>query len=431
MPRRTDLRSILLLGSGPIVIGQACEFDYSGVQALKALREEGYRTILLNSNPATIMTDPEWADRTYIEPITVESAERILDAERPDAVLPTMGGQTALNLAVQLAKRGILAKYGTQLIGAQLDAIEKAEDRQRFKECMTSIGIDVPKSGVAHSLDEVTAIGHQLGFPLILRPSFTLGGLGGGIAYNREELEEMGARALAYSPTHEVLIEESVLGWKEFELEGMRDKADNVVIICSIENLDPMGVHTGDSITVAPAQTLSDVEYQAMRDMARQVIRAIGVETGGSNIQFGVHPQTGRVVVIEMNPRVSRSSALASKATGFPIARIAAKLAVGYTLDEITNDITKTTPSSFEPVLDYVVVKAPRFAFEKFPKASPYLTTQMKAVGETMAIGRTFKEAFQKGVRALEIGRPGWSVAPRLQDDRLGDDPLQTPRGAP
>ena len=402
MPRRKDLKSILLLGSGPIVIGQACEFDYSGVQALKALREEGYRTILLNSNPATIMTDAEWADRTYIEPITVEAAERILAVERPDAVLPTMGGQTALNLAVQLAKQGILARYGCQLIGAQLDAIEKAEDRQRFKDCMTAIGIDVPRSGVGHSLDDVMRIGLELGFPLILRPSFTLGGLGGGIAYNREELEELGARALGYSPTHEVLIEESVLGWKEFELEVMRDKADNVVIICSIENVDPMGVHTGDSITVAPAQTLSDVEYQAMRDMARQVIRAIGVETGGSNIQFGVHPDTGRIVVIEMNPRVSRSSALASKATGFPIAKIAAKLAVGYTLDEITNDITKTTPSSFEPAIDYCVVKIPRFNFEKFPHADQTLTTSMKSVGEVMSIGRTFAIALQKALRSME-----------------------------
>ena len=402
MPRRKDLKSILLLGSGPIVIGQACEFDYSGVQALKALREEGYRTILLNSNPATIMTDAEWADRTYIEPITVEAAERIIAVERPDAVLPTMGGQTALNLAVQLAKQGILARYGCQLIGAQLDAIEKAEDRQRFKDCMTAIGIDVPKSGVAHSVDDVMRIGLELGFPLILRPSFTLGGLGGGIAYNREELEELGARALGYSPTHEVLIEESVLGWKEFELEVMRDKADNVVVICSIENVDPMGVHTGDSITVAPAQTLSDVEYQAMRDMARQVIRAIGVETGGSNIQFGVHPETGRIVVIEMNPRVSRSSALASKATGFPIAKIAAKLAVGYTLDEITNDITKTTPSSFEPAIDYCVVKIPRFNFEKFPHADQTLTTSMKSVGEVMSIGRTFAIALQKALRSME-----------------------------
>ena len=402
MPRRKDLKSILLLGSGPIVIGQACEFDYSGVQALKALREEGYRTILLNSNPATIMTDAEWADRTYIEPITVEAAERIIAVERPDAVLPTMGGQTALNLAVQLAKQGILARYGCQLIGAQLDAIEKAEDRQRFKDCMTAIGIDVPRSGVGHSLDDVMRIGLELGFPLILRPSFTLGGLGGGIAYNREELEELGARALGYSPTHEVLIEESVLGWKEFELEVMRDKADNVVIICSIENVDPMGVHTGDSITVAPAQTLSDVEYQAMRDLARQVIRAIGVETGGSNIQFGVHPDTGRIVVIEMNPRVSRSSALASKATGFPIAKIAAKLAVGYTLDEITNDITKTTPSSFEPAIDYCVVKIPRFNFEKFPHADQTLTTSMKSVGEVMSIGRTFAIALQKALRSME-----------------------------
>ena len=407
MPRRKDLKSIFLLGSGPIVIGQACEFDYSGVQALKALREEGYRTILLNSNPATIMTDAEWADRTYIEPITVEAAERIIAQERPDAVLPTMGGQTALNLAVQLARQGILEKYGCQLIGAQLDAIEKAEDRQRFKDCMTEIGIGVPKSGVAHSLDEVMRIGFELGFPLILRPSFTLGGLGGGIAYNRDELEELGARALSYSPTKEVLIEESVLGWKEYELEVMRDRADNVVIICSIENLDPMGVHTGDSITVAPQQTLSDVEYQEMRDLARKVIRAIGVETGGSNIQFGVHPQTGRIVVIEMNPRVSRSSALASKATGFPIAKIAAKLAVGYTLDELTNDITKTTPSSFEPAIDYCVVKIPRFNFEKFPHADQTLTTSMKSVGEVMSIGRTFPIALQKALRSMENGTHG------------------------
>jgi carbamoyl-phosphate synthase large subunit len=419
MPRRKDLKSILLIGSGPIVIGQACEFDYSGVQALKALREEGYRTILLNSNPATIMTDAEWADRTYIEPITVEAAERILAVERPDALLPTMRGQTAHNLAVDLAKKGILAKYGTQLIGAQLDAIEKAEDRQRFKDCMTAIGIDVPKSGVAHSLDEVMRIGHELGFPLILRPSFTLGGLGGGIAYNREELDELGARALSYSPTHEVLIEESALGWKEFELEVMRDKADNVVVICSIENIDPMGVHTGDSITVAPQQTLSDVEYQRMRDIARQVIRAIGVETGGSNIQFGVHPQTGRIVVIEMNPRVSRSSALASKATGFPIAKIAAKLAVGYTLDEITNDITKSTPSSFEPAIDYCVVKIPRFNFEKFPHADQTLTTSMKSVGEVMAIGRTFAIALQKALRSLENGTDGLDYPLQRQADAL------------
>jgi carbamoyl-phosphate synthase large subunit len=408
MPRRQDLKSILLLGSGPIVIGQACEFDYSGVQALKALREEGYRTILLNSNPATIMTDSEWADRTYIEPITVEAAERILAAERPDAILPTLGGQTALNLAVQLARRGILAKYNCQLIGAQLDAIEKAEDRQRFKDCMTSIGLHVPKSGVAHNSEEVLSIGLEIGFPLILRPSFTLGGLGGGIAYNREELEEMGRRALDYSPTREVLIEQSVLGWKEYELEVMRDRADNVVIICSIENIDPMGVHTGDSITVAPAMTLSDVEYQNMRDMARKVIRAIGVETGGSNIQFGVEPGTGKIVVIEMNPRVSRSSALASKATGFAIARIAAKLAVGYTLDELQNDITKTTPSSFEPAIDYTVVKIPRFNFEKFPHADRTLTTSMKSVGEVMSIGRTFGQAFQKALRSLEQGKDGF-----------------------
>jgi carbamoyl-phosphate synthase large subunit len=407
MPRRQDIKSILLLGSGPIVIGQACEFDYSGVQALKALREEGYRTILLNSNPATIMTDPEWADRTYIEPITVEAAERILAAERPDAVLPTLGGQTALNLAVRLAREGILAKYGAQLIGAQLDAIEKAEDRQRFKDTMTSIGIDVPKSGVAHDMEGVAEVGQRLGFPLILRPSFTLGGLGGGIAYNHEELDAMGKRALEYSPTNEVLIEESVLGWKEYELEVMRDHQDNVVIICSIENVDPMGVHTGDSITVAPAMTLSDVEYQNMRDMARRVIRAIGVETGGSNIQFGVDPRTGRIVVIEMNPRVSRSSALASKATGFPIAKIAAKLAVGYSLDELKNDITRTTPSSFEPAIDYAVVKIPRFNFEKFPHADQTLTTSMKSVGEVMSIGRTFGQALQKALRSLEQAYDG------------------------
>src|SRR3954468_20866482 len=402
MPRRTDLKSILLLGSGPIVIGQACEFDYSGVQALKALREEGYRTILLNSNPATIMTDAEWADRTYIEPITVEAAERILAVERPDAVLPTLGGQTALNLAVRLAKEGVLAKYNTHLIGAQLDAIEKAEDRQRFKDTMTAIGVDVPKSAVARNLEDVVRFGVELGFPLILRPSFTLGGLGGGIAYNREELQEIGARALSYSPSHEVLIEESVLGWKEFELEVMRDNKDNVVIICSIENLDPMGVHTGDSITVAPAMTLTDREYQAMRDLSIGIIRWVGVDTGGCNTQFAVNPVDGRLVVIEMNPRVSRSSALASKATGFPIAKIAAKVAIGYTLDEIPNDITAETPASFEPTLDYVVVKVPRFAFEKFPHADPTLTTHMKSVGEAMAIGRNFTEALQKALRSLE-----------------------------
>ena len=419
MPRRADLESILLLGSGPIVIGQACEFDYSGVQALKALREEGYRTILLNSNPATIMTDTEWADRTYIEPITVEAAERILAAERPSALLPTLGGQTALNLAVKLAKEGILARYGTRLIGAQLDAIEKAEDRQRFKECMKAIGVDVPESGVAKTLDEAMAIGARIGFPLILRPSFTLGGLGGGIAYNREELESLSKQGLWASPTHELLIEESVLGWKEFELEVMRDHRDNVVVICSIENVDPMGVHTGDSITVAPAQTLSDVEYQRMRDLARQVIRAIGVETGGSNIQFAVDPKTGRIVVIEMNPRVSRSSALASKATGFPIARIAAKLAVGYSLDELRNDITRTTPSSFEPAIDYCVVKVPRFNFEKFPHADRTLTTSMKSVGEVMAIGRTFGQALQKALRSLETGADGLTEMAGADAERI------------
>ncbi len=409
MPRREDLRKILLLGSGPIVIGQACEFDYSGTQACKALREEGYEVVLVNSNPATIMTDPETADRTYIEPLTPEMVEKIIAKERPDAMLPTMGGQTALNLAVALAKNGVLEKYGVELIGAKLPAIEKAEDRQLFSEAMARIGVAVCPSGTASTLDEAKAIGKRIGtYPLIIRPAFTMGGTGGGISYNQEEFEEMAQGGIDASPVSQILIDQSLIGWKEYELEVMRDLADNVVIICSIENLDPMGVHTGDSITVAPAQTLTDKEYQRLRDAAIKIIREIGVETGGSNIQFAVNPVDGEFVVIEMNPRVSRSSALASKATGFPIAKFAAKLAVGYTLDEITNDITKKTPASFEPTIDYVVTKIPRFAFEKFPGSEPVLTTQMKSVGEAMAIGRTFNESFQKALRSLETGRAGW-----------------------
>src|SRR5690242_21271914 len=407
MPKRTDLRKILLIGSGPIVIGQACEFDYSGTQACKALREEGYTVVLVNSNPATIMTDPETADRTYIEPITWDVVARIIERERPDALLPTLGGQTALNTAMDLHRHGVLAKYGVEMIGATPEAIDKAEDREKFKQVMQQIGIDVPKSGVARTLAEAQDIRDQVGLPCVLRPSFTLGGTGGGIAYNREEFNELLAHGLELSPTTEVLIEESVIGWKEFELEVMRDNADNVVIICSIENFDPMGVHTGDSITVAPAQTLTDKEYQRMRDAAIAIIREIGVETGGSNIQFAIHPDTGHMVAIEMNPRVSRSSALASKATGFPIAKIAAKLAVGYRLDELKNDITRETPACFEPTIDYVVTKVPRWTFEKFPEADPTLTTQMKSVGETMAIGRTFKESLQKALRGLETGRFG------------------------
>jgi carbamoyl-phosphate synthase large subunit len=409
MPRRDDLRKILLLGSGPIVIGQASEFDYSGTQACKALREEGYEVVLVNSNPATIMTDPETADRTYIEPLTPELVEKVIAKERPDALLPTMGGQTALNLAVTLAKNGVLEKYGVELIGAKLPAIEKAEDRKLFNEAMDKIGVAVCPSGTASSLEEAKAIARQIGsYPLIIRPAFTMGGTGGGIAYNKEEFEEMAQVGIDASPVSQILIDQSLLGWKEYELEVMRDLADNVVIICSIENLDPMGIHTGDSITVAPAQTLTDKEYQRLRDMAIKIIREIGVETGGSNIQFAVNPVTGDVVVIEMNPRVSRSSALSSKATGFPIAKMAAKLAVGYTLDEIKNDITKKTPASFEPTIDYVVTKIPRFAFEKFPGSEPVLTTQMKSVGEAMAIGRTFNESFQKALRSLETGRAGW-----------------------
>lgn len=409
MPRRSDISKILLLGSGPIVIGQACEFDYSGTQACKALREEGYKVVLVNSNPATIMTDPETADRTYIEPLTPELVEKVIVKERPDALLPTMGGQTALNIAVALAKNGVLEQYNVELIGAKLPAIEKAEDRKLFNQAMAKIGVKVCPSGTASSLDQAKAIARQIAtYPLIIRPAFTLGGTGGGIAYNEEEFAEMAQTGLDASPVSQILIDQSLLGWKEYELEVMRDLADNVVIICSIENLDPMGIHTGDSITVAPAQTLTDKEYQRLRDMAIKIIREIGVETGGSNIQFAVNPVNGDVVVIEMNPRVSRSSALASKATGFPIAKIAAKLAVGYTLDEIKNDITKKTPASFEPTLDYVVTKVPRFAFEKFPGAEPVLTTQMKSVGEAMAIGRTFNESFQKALRSLETGRAGW-----------------------
>ncbi|MBE9228523.1 carbamoyl-phosphate synthase large subunit [Phormidium sp. LEGE 05292] len=409
MPRRNDIKKILLLGSGPIVIGQGCEFDYSGTQACKALRSEGYEVVLINSNPATIMTDPETADRTYIEPLTPEIVEKVIAKERPDALLPTMGGQTALNLAVALSKNGALERYGVELIGAKLEAIEKAEDRLLFKEAMQKIGVDVCPSGIACDLNEARAIAHQIGsYPLIIRPAFTLGGTGGGIAYNQEEFEEISQSGIDASPVSQILVEKSLLGWKEYELEVMRDLADNVVIICSIENLDPMGIHTGDSITVAPAQTLTDKEYQRLRDASIKIIREIGVETGGSNIQFAVNPVNGEIVVIEMNPRVSRSSALASKATGFPIAKFAAKLAVGYTLDEINNDITKKTPASFEPTIDYVVTKIPRFTFEKFPGTQPVLTTQMKSVGETMAIGRTFLESFQKALRGLETGRAGW-----------------------
>ena len=430
MPRRSDLHRILVIGSGPIVIGQAAEFDYSGTQATKALREEGYDVILVNSNPATIMTDPEFADRTYVEPVTPEFVEKVIAKERPDAVLPTMGGQTALNVALALHDSGVLAKYGCALIGANARAIRVAEDRKLFAEAMEKIGLKCPTGTTVTTLEEALAAVEHTGFPAIIRPSFTLGGTGGGIAYNREEFETMVRRGLDLSPVGSVLVERSLLGWKEFELEVMRDCADNVVIVCSIENLDPMGVHTGDSITVAPAMTLTDREYQVMRDAAVAIIREIGVDAGGCNVQFAVNPQTGELIVIEMNPRVSRSSALASKATGFPIARIGAKLAVGYTLDEVPNDITKTTPASFEPVLDYVIVKCPRFAFEKFAATDPGLTTQMKSVGESMAIGRTFKEAFQKALRALETGRPGWAVGERLSDDRLTEGSKEELRGA-
>ncbi len=430
MPKRTDLHRILVIGAGPIVIGQAAEFDYSGTQATKALREEGYEVVLVNSNPATIMTDPEFADRTYIEPVTAEFVAKVIARERPDAVLPTMGGQTALNVALALYDNGVLEKYGCELIGANARAIRVAEDRKLFAEAMERIGLTCAAGRTVTTLDEAIAGVEETGFPAIIRPSFTLGGTGGGIAYNREEFERMVMRGLDLSPVHSVLIERSLLGWKEFELEVMRDHADNVVIVCSIENLDPMGVHTGDSITVAPAMTLTDREYQVMRDAAVAIIREIGVDAGGCNIQFAVNPRNGDLIVIEMNPRVSRSSALASKATGFPIARIGAKLAVGFTLDEVPNDITKTTPASFEPVLDYVIVKCPRFAFEKFATADPGLTTQMKSVGESMAIGRTFKEAFQKALRALETGRSGWTVGERLIDDRLTEESKEALRGA-
>jgi len=407
MPKRTDLRSILIIGAGPIVIGQACEFDYSGAQACKALRDEGYRVILVNSNPATIMTDPGLADATYIEPITPEVVEKIIAKERPDALLPTMGGQTALNTALKLDAASVLAKYGCELIGAKAEVIDKAEDRQKFRDAMTKIGIESPRSAIAHTMEEARAALEQVGLPCVIRPSFTLGGTGGGIAYNREEFEQIVAGGLDASMTNEVLIEESVLGWKEFEMEVVRDRADNCIIVCSIENLDPMGVHTGDSVTIAPALTLTDKEYQRMRDASIACLREIGVDTGGSNVQFGINPKDGRMVVIEMNPRVSRSSALASKATGFPIAKVAAKLAVGYTLDELKNDITKVTPASFEPTIDYVVVKIPRFTFEKFPGTPATLTTSMKSVGEAMSIGRSFAEALQKGLRSLETGLSG------------------------
>src|SRR5690349_21542676 len=425
MPKRTDLRSILVIGAGPIVIGQACEFDYSGTQACKALREEGYRVILVNSNPATIMTDPETADVTYIEPVTPAMVAKIIERERPDALLPTMGGQTALNTAMALARDGTLERLGVELIGASPEAIAKAEDRALFREAMERIGLDQPKNHVVRSLEQARDALAETGLPAIIRPSFTLGGTGGGIAYNREEFDQIAKRGLELSPVSEILIEESLLGWKEYEMEVMRDRKDNCVIICSIENFDPMGVHTGDSITVAPIQTLTDKEFQIMRDASFAVIRAVGVETGGSNIQFAVNPDNGRMVIIEMNPRVSRSSALASKATGFPIAKIAAKLAIGYLLDEIKNDITRETPASFEPTIDYVVTKIPRFAFEKFPQADPTLTTQMKSVGEAMAIGRTFKESLQKCLRSLEIGRSGlggdgkpWRLGADVYGDR-------------
>ena len=421
MPKRTDLKKILIIGSGPIVIGQACEFDYSGTQACKALREEGYEIVLLNSNPATIMTDPEMSDHTYIEPITADVVEKIVRKERPDAVLATIGGQTALNIAVEVAERGVFEEYGVEMIGANLEAIKRAEDRDQFKKAMAEIGLDVPRSGIARTMEEARAVVRDIGFPVVIRPSYTMGGTGGALVYNVEEFEHLAARGLEQSMTSEILIEESVLGWKEYELEVMRDTKDNVVIICSIENFDAMGVHTGDSITVAPAQTLTDREYQNLRNGSIAVIRKIGVETGGSNIQFAVHPETGRVVVIEMNPRVSRSSALASKATGFPIAKIAAKLAVGYTLDEIPNDITRKTPASFEPTIDYCVVKIPRFAFEKFPGADDTLTISMKSVGETMAIGRTFKEALQKGLRGLEIGISGLE----MKDGRVDPEQIE------
>jgi carbamoyl-phosphate synthase large subunit len=415
MPKRTDISSILIIGAGPIVIGQACEFDYSGTQAVKALKEEGYRIVLVNSNPATIMTDPEMADATYVEPITPEVVARIIAKERPDALLPTMGGQTALNTALALFRDGTLDKYGVTMIGADAEAIDKAEDRQKFRDAMDKIGLESARSGVAHTVDEALTVLETTGLPSIIRPSFTLGGTGGGIAYNRDEFIRIVRGGLEASPTTEVLIEESLLGWKEYEMEVVRDRNDNAIIICSIENVDPMGVHTGDSITVAPALTLTDKEYQIMRSASLAVLREIGVETGGSNVQFAVNPADGRLIVIEMNPRVSRSSALASKATGFPIAKVAAKLAVGYTLDEITNDITGATPASFEPTIDYVVTKIPRFAFEKFKGSEPLLSTAMKSVGEVMAIGRNFKESVQKALRGLETGLDGFNRVEALE----------------
>src|SRR3712207_6239556 len=418
MPKRTDLKSILIIGAGPIVIGQACEFDYSGAQACKALRAEGYRVILVNSNPATIMTDPDLADATYIEPITPEMVEKVIAKERPDAVLPTMGGQTALNTAMKLDAAGVLRKYGCELIGARAEVIDKAEDRQKFRDAMAKIRIESPRSALAHTMAEAWEALDLVKLPCVIRPSFTLGGTGGGIAYNKEEFEQIVSAGLAASMTTEVLVEESVLGWKEFEMEVVRDRADNCIIVCSIENLDAMGVHTGDSVTVAPALTLTDKEYQRMRDASIACLREIGVDTGGSNVQFGINPADGRMVIIEMNPRVSRSSALASKATGFPIAKVAAKLAVGYTLDELRNDITGgATPASFEPTIDYVVTKIPRFAFEKFREADPHLTTQMKSVGEVMAMGRSFQESFQKALRGLETGIDGLSERSTDRDE--------------
>ena len=422
MPKRTDIQSVLIIGAGPIVIGQACEFDYSGAQACKALQEEGLRVILVNSNPATIMTDPDMADAVYIEPITWRTVARIIEKEKPDALLPTMGGQTALNCALDLVREGVLAAHGVEMIGATREAIDKAEDRDLFRQAMRKIGLDMPRSAIAHSIEEAHQVQAQIGFPTIIRPSFTMGGSGGGIAYNREEFEEICTRGLDLSPTSELLIEESILGWKEFEMEVVRDRNDNCIIVCSIENLDPMGVHTGDSITVAPSQTLTDKEYQVMRNASLAVLREIGVDTGGSNVQFAINPDDGRMIIIEMNPRVSRSSALASKATGFPIAKVAAKLAVGYTLDELSNDITGgVTPASFEPSIDYVVTKVPRFAFEKFPQADHRLTTQMKSVGEVMAIGRTFQESLQKALRGLETGKAGLDPATDLAADGARD----------
>src|SRR5229473_342319 len=432
MPKRKDIKKILIIGSGPIVIGQACEFDYSGAQACKALRAEGYKVILVNSNPATIMTDPEMADVTYIEPVTWQMLEVIIARERPDALLPTMGGQTGLNCALDLARHGVLEKHKVEMIGASREAIDKAEDREKFKQAMARIGLECPRSASAHSMEEALQVQVSIGFPAVIRPSFTLGGSGGGIAYNREEFVAICERGLEASPTHELLIEESAIGWKEFEMEVVRDRNDNCIIVCSIENVDPMGVHTGDSITVAPAQTLTDKEYQIMRDASIAVLREIGVETGGSNVQFAVNPADGRLVIIEMNPRVSRSSALASKATGFPIAKVAAKLAVGYTLDEIANDVTgglggQFMPASFEPTIDYVVTKVPRFAFEKFPQADDRLTTQMKSVGEVMAIGRNFQESLQKALRGLEVGVDGFNLK-SVDPDKIEDE-LAYPRG--